>query len=248
MIQAVLTFMGELNDFLAPARRSQPVHLWAGEDQTVKHLVESCGVPHPEIGQITSGGKPVAFSCQPRDGENLQVFPWDPKERERSLPAGEIRFVLDMHLGKLARYLRLLGFDSAYRNDFEDDQLAAIAALDARVLLTRDRRLLMRKAVLHGYCPRSLDPRRQLLEVLRSFNLAEKISPFQRCSHCNERLVQVSKESILDRLEPLTQRYYDDFQHCPACGNVYWRGSHYERMRVWIQADLQAGIDRDPAG
>ena len=188
MIHVVISFIGEINDLLPHSQRGSPKMLTVEEHQTIKHLIESCGVPHTEVCQITANGSLVNFSYHPNNDDFLEVFPFTPIEREENLPPSQIRFVLDMHLGKLARDLRLLGFDCMYRNDFEDDELAEIASRELRILLTRDRRLLMRKQVQYGYCPRHLDPRQQLLEVLHCFNLQEKISPFQRCPHCNELL------------------------------------------------------------
>ncbi len=245
MIQVEILFRSELNDFLKPAQRGSPIALCTEGHQTIKHLIESCGVPHTEVWRILVDGVPVIFSYLPTHGDILEVFPYSPLERKQSLPNGQIRFILDMHLGKLARYLRLLGFDSLYRNDFDDDLLAEIAIRERRILLTRDRRLLMRRQLQLGYCPRALDPRAQLLEVLRSFHLFENVAPFQRCPHCNALLAAVSKESILDRLEPLTKRYYDDFHQCPSCQRVYWMGSHYEHMLAWIEANLKTAPNKN---
>jgi uncharacterized protein len=248
MILVEIFFKAELNDFLERSERYGPITICSEEHQTSKHLIESCGVPHTEVGQVSVSGRRVDFSYHPSDGDWLQVLPYSPLEREQSLPPGEIRFLLDMHLGKLARYLRLLGFDSVYRNDFNDDELAEMASREARVLLTRDRRLLMRKQVRYGYCPHTLEPRKQLLEVLYAFNLRNKISPFQRCSHCNGQLLAVSKDSVADLLEPLTKQYYFEFHQCPTCQSVYWKGSHYERMRLWIREALQAAGDLNGQG
>jgi uncharacterized protein with PIN domain len=145
------------------------------------------------------------------------------------------RFLLDNHLGRLASHLRMLGFDCLYRNDFEDLEMSQIVQREERILLTRDRRLLMRKAVAYGYCLRSLDPQEQTIEVLRRFDLASEIIPFSRCLRCNHPLEPVGKEAVLERLEPLTRKYFDEFQICPACRQIYWKGSHYEHMLELIR-------------
>ena len=129
----------------------------------------------------------------------------------------------------------MLGFDCLYQNDYDDLQMADTTHRDGRILLTRDRRLLMRKIVLHGYCPRSLDPLEQLVEVIRRFELTARLQPFHRCLRCNHPLEPVGKDVILDRLEPLTKQYFDEFHLCPACGQIYWKGSHYERMQRLIE-------------
>jgi len=130
----------------------------------------------------------------------------------------------------------MLGFDCLYRNDYDDAELAELVQREKRILLSRDRRLLMRKVVQYGYCLRSLEPPEQLTEVVRRFDLADKIRPFHRCLRCNGALQPVSKETVLDRLEPLTKIHYDEFSLCPACDQVYWKGSHVERMEKLIES------------
>jgi hypothetical protein len=149
--------------------------------------------------------------------------------------------VLDNHLGKLAAYLRLLGFDVIYRNNLQDEELTRISSQEERILLTRDRRLLMRRAVIQGYCVRALLPRQQALEVLQRYDLFSAILPFGRCVHCNALLQPAPKEQIIDRLQPLTRRYFDQFQRCPDCDQVYWKGSHYDHFQAFIQELLQRG-------
>ena len=169
---------------------------------------------------------------------------------EPSAPAGEqlpvlrppllrpVRFVLDAHLGVLASYLRLLGFDALYRNDYHDPELAAISAAEERVLLTRDRGLLKRKIVVYGYCLRTTDSQAQLLAVLARYQLHDAIHPWRRCLRCNGELEEVAKVDILERLEPKTKLYYDDFQRCVLCDQIYWRGSHFERMEQMVERIL----------
>lgn len=194
----------------------------------MKHLAESLGTPHPEIGRIQVNGRDEALGHITQDGDHVEIYPI-----EDGCPV-EPRFVLDCHLGRLTAHLRMLGFDCAYQNDFDDALMADIVQREGRILLTRDRRLLMRKIILHGYCLRSLEPLEQVREVVRRFELANKIQPFHRCLRCNHPLQAVDKEVILERLLPLTKQYFDVFHICPACGQIYWKGSHYERMRELI--------------
>ena len=149
----------------------------------------------------------------------------------------EARFILDNHLGKLAASLRMLGFDTLYRNDYQDDELAATAAAEQRILLTRDRRLLMRKVIPRGYCVRPDDPQQQIRAVLHRYNLYRQVRPFQRCLRCNHPLQPVAKAEVFERLEPLTKLYFDEFSICPSCNQVYWEGSHYDTHAALI-ADL----------
>lgn len=155
-----------------------------------------------------------------------------------SLPA----FILDVHLGKLARLLRMLGFDALYRNDYKDSEIAYLAVQQQRILLTRDREL-WQKTPKHLACFISgTDPLRQLQEVLTRYNLVNRIEPFHRCLNCNAPLQPVDKQTILHRLEPKTKRYYHEFYQCSQCGKIYWKGSHYDRMKAFI-ARLTEGMD-----
>jgi uncharacterized protein with PIN domain/sulfur carrier protein ThiS len=234
MNSANFCFRDELNDFLIPTRKGAAFDYPFSENPSVKHLIEALGVPHTEVSAIHVNGEPVNFSYRVQQGDRIEIIPASQPDGEH--PGPEPRFVLDNHLGQLATYLRMLGFDTLYRNDYQDEELAQVTAQEGRILLTRDRRLLMRKAIVYGYCIRDLDPRQQVLEVLRRFGLSGKIAPFQRCLRCNHPLQPVSKESVLDRLEPLTKRYYEEFHLCPTCNQVYWKGSHYERMQGLIEA------------
>jgi uncharacterized protein with PIN domain len=222
MRTALFVFKADL-DFFLP-RHAAEMRLTFEDHQTIKHLVESLGIPHTEVGEVRQDGQPASLGQPPHDGARLEVFPPPP-----GCPTAP-RFLLDNHLGRLAAYLRMLGFDCLYRNDFQDEEMAALLAVEARILLSRDRRLLMRKAVRFGYCPRSFEPQRQLVEVVRRFDLTGRIQPFHRCMRCNTPLVPVEKKAVFDRLEPLTKRYFEEFQLCPQCNQVYWKGSHYQKM------------------
>jgi uncharacterized protein with PIN domain len=229
MSTADFLFLGRLNDFLPRDQRGKAIAVDFRGRQSVKHLAESLGVPHPEIGHVQVNGQAGTLSTITQDGDRVELHP---------LPDGctvEPRFVLDNHLGRLAAYLRMLGFDCLYQNYFDDPEMAEIAQQEERILLTRDRRLLMRKAVTHGYCVRSLDSLEQLSEVMQRFDLKGQIRPFHRCLRCNHPLQIVAKEAVLDRLEPLTRLYFDEFQICPACKQIYWKGSHFERMQSLVE-------------
>jgi len=199
---------------------------------TIVDLIESCGVPHPEVGRIEVNGSEVAATYRYRDGDRVTVY-------ANTSPAVDANFVLDVHLGRLAAYLRMLGFDTFYRSCFDDVEIAAVSAEEGRVLLTRDRGLLKRGNVTQGYWLRETDSRRQAAEIVARYALARAIRPFTRCMACNEKLVDVPKALILDRLPPRTAALYDEFRQCPRCRRVYWKGSHYRRMEQWIATLLR---------
>lgn len=251
MIRAEVRLYAGLNAFLPRRRRQATLALSLDERDSVKHVIESLGVPHTEVDLILVDGESVDFAYRVRDGDRIAAYPRfraldvAAVSRVRPEPLPEPRFVLDAHLGKLATYLRMLGFDVHYRNDFDDDTLARISADEARILLTRDLGLLKRGIVTHGYLVRESDPERQLAEILGRFDLFDAVAPFRRCIRCNALLERVRKEDVLDRLLPKTRRYYDELARCPACDRLYWKGSHYERMQGFV-ANLLAARDGEP--
>jgi uncharacterized protein with PIN domain/sulfur carrier protein ThiS len=238
---ATLRFYAELNDFL-PDKLRQRDFIWPIDGtSTVKNLIESLGVPHIEIDLILVNGDSVDFSYLVKAGDRISVYPvyesFDiaPVNHLRATPLRIPRFILDTHLGKLAAYLRLLGFDTLYRNDYPDPVLAQVSSGEKRILLSKDRWLLMRKMVTHGYFVRAIVPREQVVEVLRRFDLFGLIEPFKRCIRCNGLLVPVDKAEVEDLLPPNTAKYFDDFSQCAVCTRVYWKGSHYQRMQRFIE-------------
>ena len=240
MSTAYFLFHGRLKDFLPPDQRERRVVVEFKGRQSVKHLSESLGVPHPEMGRIQVNGRDKVLGSITQDGDQVEIYPI-----ENGCPI-EPRFLLDCHLGRLTAHLRMLGFDCLYENDFEDSNMADIVEHDERILLTRDRRLLMRKVILYGYCLRSLDSLEQLAEVIQRFELTTKVRPFHRCLRCNQPLEPVNKETILDRLEPLTRQYFDQFHICPTCGQIYWKGSHYEQMQNLVEKITKNETGRFP--
>lgn len=244
MLRVTFRFYGNLNDFLPEPERHAIIVQHLHEHAAVKHTIEALGAPHPEVAAILVNRAPVDFAYRLQEGDHVEVYPLEVVHLLRSylplrppVPA-PVSFVADAHLGQLAAYLRMLGFDTLYRNDFDDAELAEIAAHEMRVLLTRDRGLLKRKIVVFGYCVREVDPRRQVVSVLRRYGLHAAAQPWQRCTHCNGLLQHVEKESILDFLQPKTRRYYDDFQRCDSCGQLYWQGSHFTQMVALVDAIL----------
>jgi uncharacterized protein with PIN domain len=227
-MKATFTIIDELNDFLPHYRKNISFILEFEPHQSLKHLIESLGVPHTEFGRVLVNGQLTESTCRLQDDNLITVYPAD------SPLDGEACFILDNHLGQLATYLRMLGFDCLYRNDYQDDELARVSIEQRRVLLTRDRRLLMRKQIRRGYCIHQTDPRRQAAELLRRFKLFGLVKPFQRCLRCNNPLQPVAKQAIIERLEPLTKQYYNEFHICPSCNQIYWKGSHFEHMQQMI--------------
>lgn len=230
----------ELNDFLEADSRGRDVRRLCRSHQTVKDVLEAMGIPHTEVDLILVNGEPVGFEQRLVVGDRIAVYPMfealdiGSTTRLRPEPLRDPRFVIDVNLGLLARLLRVLGFDVWWSCDADDQTLADVSLDQQRILLTRDRGLLKRRAVTHGLFVHSQQPEEQTLEVMRRLDLRRRVAPFTRCVRCNGRLAAVAKEEVLDRLEPLTRRYYDEFSCCPGCGRIYWAGSHYERLRVLV--------------
>jgi len=233
-----LTFTDDLYCFLGKAGRAGAMVKRLREKTSIKDVIESCGVPHPEVDLIMCNGAAVPFEHQLSSESEVRVEGvW---HRASEGPPGlqsraMAKFVADGHLGKLARNLRLLGVDVVYERDAADQALAEISSTEARALLTRDRRLLMHRIIRDGYCLRSSDPAEQTTEVLRRYRLEAVLAPYTRCMHCNGLLAPVEKSEILDQLEPLTRVYYEDFRRCTKCGRIYWPGSHFAKLQARVE-------------
>ena len=234
---AEFRFYEELNDFLKPERRQQAVVYRFDGQPGIKDPIEALGVPHVEVDLIVVNGESVGFDYPLQDGDRVAVYPVfesldvSPIVKLREKPLRNVAFVVDVNLGRLARLLRLLGFDVLFSNAYDDDEIVRISEEQGRIALTRDRRLLYAKAVTHGTWVRSVWPRRQVDEVVRRFDLAGLIRPFSRCADCNGRIEPVAKDAVADRLEPKTKKYYEKFYRCPDCGKIYWEGSHVDKLR-----------------
>lgn len=231
----------ELNDFLAPADRGTTLQRPFQGHQTVKDIVEAAGIPHTEIDLILVNGEPVSLSYRPTVGDRLAVYPVFERldigtiARLGHQPLRDPRFVVDVHLGRLARLLRLVGFDARWDHDLDDETLASISQHEHRIVLTRDRGLLKRRNVTHGLFVRSEQPMEQVVEVLRRLDLGERLAPFTRCLRCGDELADVAKADILECLQPLTRAHYEEFRRCVACSQIYWRGSHHDRLADLVQ-------------
>jgi uncharacterized protein with PIN domain len=234
-----LRFHGDLSVFLGSKARDAVIERQLAEKASIKDVIESCGVPHPEVDLILADKQTVGFDYTLATDAKVEVFPVENRDTYRTdkplQAVGISRFVADVHLGHLTRNLRLLGFDVAYRQNADDRHLLEVMVRENRALLTRDRRLLMHAIVQHGYWPRSQNADEQTIEVVRRFDLSELIAPFTRCLRCNAPLEAVAKADIVGKLEPLTKIYYDQFRRCPDCKQIYWSGSHFPKLQRRVE-------------
>ena len=246
---ATFRFYEELNDFLAPAHRKQDFPVECARDASVKHAIEALGVPHTEIELLLVNGVSVGFEHRLRDGDRVAVYPMfealdvQPLLRLREHPLRVTRFVADAHLGGLARLLRMAGFDMLYDNRLHDDAIERLAHEQHRIVLTRDRALLMRREITHGCYVHALEPEQQLREIVVRLDLTRSARPFTLCLACNAPLHAVDKEAVHDRLPPRIRERFERFSTCDVCRRVYWEGSHWQRMSALLVRALELGSE-----
>jgi uncharacterized protein with PIN domain len=244
MSRADFRFHGTLNFFLPRSKRDVLIEHpfeWRG---SVKDMIESLGIPHPEIEYIVANGLSVDFDYIVQPDDHIDIYAWgdfvDLHETVALRPPlpGQPQFILDQHLGRLAAYLRMMGFDTLYRNDYHDEELAQVSHDSQRVLLTRDVGLLKRSIVIYGYYVRETHREKQLAEITRRFGLTQWIAPFKHCMKCNGLLESVDKSAVLPELLAETAQHYEEFHRCNTCSRVYWKGPHYQRMQSLMEQVL----------
>jgi uncharacterized protein with PIN domain len=226
----------ELNDFLPSDRKQRSFTLSVKEPVTVGEVIEILGIPLSEVDMVTVNSQPVGRSYRPLENDYISVYPTfetfdiSSQKTAQKQPLRITMFILDAHLGKLARYLRMLGFDTLYRNDYSDEEIIEIAREQKRIILTRDKLLLRSPRVNHGYYVRAIEKHGQLKEVVAKFDLYSQFKSFTRCMTCNTALLSKTKETIRDRVDPGIYSCFSEFFYCPACDKVFWKGSHFARM------------------
>jgi hypothetical protein len=237
----VFRFWGKLNRFLPKPRRYRRFSRTVKGKPAIKDTIEALGVPHPEVDCICVDGVSVPFHYQTRGGQTVHVFanaaqaPVERKIPLKPVPLKDPHFILDAHLGKLVRHLRLLGFDCYYDKSLPDREIVTSARAQRRIILSRDVGLLKNRRVRRGYFVRATDPDRQIREVVREFALRDKVHPFSRCLACNGRIKPVAKQRVIDQLPQLTKQHYHVFYQCRDCRKVYWKGAHHRKLTMMIR-------------
>lgn len=240
--QVWIRFYEELNDFLPSSKRKVLFPYFFKGTPSVKDVIESLGVPHVEVDLIIVNGTPVRFSYKPKNKDQISVYPVfesidiSAVSRLRPEPLRDPKFILDVHLGKLSKYLRLLGFDTYIEDYMNDNEIIELSLKEKRIILTRDKNLLKHKQITHGYWIRSQNPKIQLKEVIRRLDLPGIVKPFTRCLECNNLVIEVPKNEILYDIKLKTKEFYTEFWKCPGCNRIYWKGSHYEKMKEHIES------------
>lgn len=244
MVTATFRFHEALNDFLTAERRGREFSAACASDATIKHLIEALGIPHTEVEAILVNGEFAGFDSRLAEGDRVAVYPslpaagmTQPYRLQEPLPAVK-SFVADAHLGGLARLMRMAGFDTLYDNRYRDEGIEKIAIREARIVLSRDRELLKRRAIVHGCFVHAMEPPRQFQEVCARLDLARLARPFSLCLACNAPLRPIDKAQVLERLPPSVRACQQRFSACDVCRRVYWEGSHWRRMRGVLAALL----------
>ena len=250
-MEILLRFYEELNEHLAPEHRKVAFTHESREGATVAEVLSELGVPQGQVELVLRNGASVGFSQPLATGDRISIYPvfesLDVRDviAARTHPLRHLRFVADTHLGKLARYLRMLGFDTLYRCDYGDDELAAISREQHRVLLSRDRALIEDSGLTRAWRVRATRPREQVAEVMQRFDLYEQAHPFTRCMECNTVIETVTKDAVLANLQRDTARVHKHFWRCPRCERIYWQGSHYQRMAHLVRSLLRRETGED---
>lgn len=249
-IEICIFFQEGLRSLLPPSSQElKPIACNLGRRTSIKDAIESFNIPHTEISSMVVNDRSVDFSYLLNHGDQVHVFPLIPPVNPcratqlRPKPLPHLRFLVDVNVAKLRTYLRMIGMDTLYEADLTDSELARLAAQEQCIVLSRDRGLLRRKIIEHGHLIRSQNPTEQLAEVLHYYGLQNKINPFSRCIHCNDLLQSVAKEEIMNDLEPLTKKHYEEFSRCSACNKIYWSGSHRKGMEQTLKQALQMHLE-----
>lgn len=240
MHSVYIRFYEELNDLIPKEKRKKRFEHRYIDRTSVKDLIESLWVPHTEVDLILVNNKSVGFDCLINDKDDISVYPvfesFDIKDIQhlRPNPLRKPKFIADVHLGKLTKYLRMLGLDVYYKNNFTDDTLIKLSLTEQRAILTKDKNLLKRNEVTHGYFVKHSDPEKQAIEVVKRFQLQNQIKEFTRCLGCNSLLTPVRKEEIENRVPPKVRENQNEFYVCEICDKIYWQGTHFEKMKSLI--------------
>lgn len=245
MKKAFFRFYEELNDFLPGIKKKKEFeHNYTGRN-SIKDMVESLGVPHTEVDMILVNGKSIGFDYIVQDKDQISVYPVFESldisgvQHLRAKPLRIPRFVVDNNLGSLAKYMRMLGLDTHYSNSYKDDEIIKISLNEKRVILTKNKNLLKRKDIAHGYWVRDIIPEEQAAEIIKRFDLRNDIKEFCRCIRCNTELMNIEKNKIEKELPPKVRDQLNEFSYCKTCGRIYWKGTHYENMLKKIKSILQ---------
>jgi uncharacterized protein len=246
MNQVSFRFYEELNDYLPEEKRKIWFEYSFSGAIFIQDAIQSMGVPPDEIDLILVNQQSKGFDYLLQDGDRISVYPvfelFDLTgiSQLRGTPLRNPTFICDVHLGRLCKYLRMLGWDTLYSNKYTPEEMIAISRKEKRIILSRSYQLTRHKEVTHSYWIRSADPLEQVKDLILKLDLSSGTNPLIRCLNCNDKVVPVGKIEILHRLQDRTAKYYNEFFNCPTCNKIYWKGSHFENMLAFISVNIIA--------
>ena len=239
-----IRFYEELNDFLSTDIKKRDICVSVDKGRTVGSLIKSFGVPDSAVDLILVNGRAVNFSYALTENDRVSVYPvfetFDISSitKLRDTPLRDLKFICDVHLGRLAKYLRMLGFDTWYENDYADKKILDLSDKQKRILLTKNKKLLENKKITRGVLVKQAEPRRQLTEIVNYFDLKTSANPLSRCLICNGTIEKIKKEALGHQVKPSILKKYDTFFRCTGCDHIYWKGTHFESMMRWVEMVL----------
>ncbi|HET6558840.1 MAG TPA: Mut7-C RNAse domain-containing protein [Prolixibacteraceae bacterium] len=244
MNQVAFRFYEELNDYLPENMRKVWIESAVNKGCTVGEKIHAYGLPLDEVDLVLVNQQSRGFDYPLMDGDRVSVYPQfellnvseTTQVREKALR--NPRFICDVHLGKLCKYLRMLGWDTHYSNQYTPEDIIGLAKEENRMILSRNVLFSRNKEVERFWWVRSADSLEQLKDIVIRLDLSEQADPLTRCLNCNGLLEPIEKPKIAHRLEVNTAQYYNEFFHCITCDQVYWKGSHYENMLKFIDLSI----------
>jgi len=240
-INITIRFYEELNDYLKTSIRKQDLFIDVEKNLPVGALIESLGPPCSAVDLILVNGQSANFDYVLQDNDRISVYPVFERLNITSVsllensPLRKLRFICDDHLGRLAKFLRMLGFDTLYEDDYDDSIIIRLSKTHHRILLTRDKKLLLNKQITRRYLVNQTEPAKQVREVVEFFDLKNSITPMSRCLECNGVVQSVSREVVKNRVDKNIFEINNEFTECTECRKLFWRGSHYDSMMKWIE-------------
>ena len=240
----IIRFYEELNDFLSPDSQKRDIGVSVDKECTVGSLIKSFELSHSQVDLILVNGRAVDFSYTLKENDRVSVYPvfetFDISSITslRKKPLRDLKFICDVHLGRLAKYLRMLGFDTWYENKYTDKKILDLSDIQKRIILSKNKKLLKNKNVTRGFLLQSADPHLQLMEIINYFDLKSSAKPMSRCLRCNGIIEKISKKALGHRAKPTVLERYDMFFRCTKCDHIYWKGTHFESMMRWIEKIL----------
>ena len=244
MARATLRFYEELNDFLPRHRQKTDFEVEIKGKRSIKDMIEALGLPHKEIDLILVNEKSVDFTYILQDGDRISVYPVfeslniEDVTRLRKLPLRKTKFIADINLGHIVKYMRILGFDVCFDPLLSHLHIIQISSKENRIVLTKSKNLLKFKDITHGIFIRPGTTEEQVRGIIDFLDIKDNVKPFSRCLRCNSLLKHISKESIDDRIPPKTKVFCDEYSYCKSCDKIYRKGTHFTKMKRVIDRIL----------